>query len=412
LIYLFYTLAGLLVVQGILSLVEGIRFRSFLDRSLREPPSGFKPRAAIIVPCKGLDKGLGENLRRLMRQDYPEYEVIFSIASIDDPARAVIETVIAEHPGRDAALAIAAPSRERGEKINNLLHAVEHVGQGCRVLVFADSDARVTGGWLESLVSPLNDARFGAATGYRWYLPERGGFWSALLSSWNGSVATTLGDHGRNFAWGGSTAIRRDVFDQIGVARRWQRAVSDDYALTRAVQEAGLLIRFVPRCLVETREDARLSSLIEFTTRQVIITRVYRPRIWWTGLLSHTLFVALFFGGLVWLGVRLAGGNGLDISFSMMLGAIYALGSAKGALRLLAARDALPHARMDLARLWWMFCLLWPLVSLLFFYNFIKSATTRRITWRGVCYELRSPTETIVFSKHCERAPSGVGLRR
>jgi cellulose synthase/poly-beta-1,6-N-acetylglucosamine synthase-like glycosyltransferase len=227
-----------------------------------------------------------------------------------------------------------------------------------------------------------------------------------LLSSWNGSVATTLGDHGRNFAWGGSTAIRRDLFDQIGVVQRWQRAVSDDYALTRAVQEAGLLIRFVPRCLVETREDTRLSSLIEFTTRQVIITRVYRPRIWWTGLLSHTLFVALFFGGLVWLGVSLAGGNGLDVSFSMMLGAIYALGSAKGALRLLAARAALPHARRDLARLWWMFCLLWPLVSLLFLYNFIKSATTRRITWRGVCYELRSSTDTVVVSRVYNISPT------
>jgi cellulose synthase/poly-beta-1,6-N-acetylglucosamine synthase-like glycosyltransferase len=359
-----------------------------------------------------MDKGLEENLRGLLEQNYPDYEVIFAVASSDDPARAVIERVIAEHTDRNAHLVVAAPSRDRSEKINNLLHALTHVGRGREVLVFADSDARVTAGWLESLVSPLCDKRVGAATGYRWYLPERGGFWSALLSSWNGSVATTLGGHSRNFAWGGSTAIRRDVFDTIGVAERWQRAVSDDYALTRAVQEAGLLIRFVPRCLIETREDAALSSLIEFTTRQVIITRVYRPRMWWTGLISHSLFVAVFFGGLAWAGARLAKSNNPDGSLLVMLFSIYALGSAKGALRLIAARAALPQASRDLTRLWWMFCLLWPLVSLLFLYNFIKSATTRRITWRGVRYELRSPTETIVFGEHCEREPGGVGLRR
>jgi hypothetical protein len=62
----------------------------------------------------------------------------------------------------------------------------------------------------------------------------------------------------------------------------------------------------------------------------------------------------------------------------------------------MAAREALPRASGEIIGLWWIYCLLWPLVSLLFFYNFWKSATTRRISWRGVRYELRSPTDTLV----------------
>jgi hypothetical protein len=62
----------------------------------------------------------------------------------------------------------------------------------------------------------------------------------------------------------------------------------------------------------------------------------------------------------------------------------------------MAAREALPQASREIIRIWWMYCLLWPLVSLLFLYNFWRSATTRRIRWRGVYYELRSPTDTIV----------------
>src|SRR5205085_5929221 len=141
-----------------------------------------------------------------------------------------------------------------------------------------DSDARVTGDWLRSLVAPLGNEQTGAATGYRWYLPQHGGFFSALLSAWNGSVATTLGDHNRNFAWGGSTAILKKTFEKINVREVWANAVSDDYALTNVLQKNGLHINFVPRCLTISREDASLRSLLEFTTRQVIITRVYNAR--------------------------------------------------------------------------------------------------------------------------------------
>jgi len=38
--------------------------------------------------------------------------------------------------------------------------------------------------------------------------------------------------------------------------------------------------------------------MFEFTTRQIIITRVYDPARWWMGLTSHLLFNAGSFGGL------------------------------------------------------------------------------------------------------------------
>ncbi|HSE98478.1 MAG TPA: hypothetical protein VLD57_09465, partial [Blastocatellia bacterium] len=59
-VYFFYTVAGLMLLQGVFSLIEGIRFRSFVRRSLRDHPGPFKPKAAIIAPCKGIDAGLEE----------------------------------------------------------------------------------------------------------------------------------------------------------------------------------------------------------------------------------------------------------------------------------------------------------------------------------------------------------------
>jgi hypothetical protein len=80
-----------------------------------------------------------------------------------------------------------------------------------------------------------------------------------------------------------------------------------------------------------------------------------------------------------------------------ILALIYVLGSAKGVLRLLAAREMLKQAKREITNLWWMYCLLWVLVSLVYLFNFLKSATTRRILWRGVWYEMRSSQETLVI---------------
>jgi cellulose synthase/poly-beta-1,6-N-acetylglucosamine synthase-like glycosyltransferase len=397
-IYAFYTLAALLIVQGVISLIDGFKYRAFIRRSMAEPRKPFAPAVSVIAPCKGIDNGFEQSLHALFNQDYPDYEILFVIASADDTASAIIRRAIRENAHRRARLVVAPPTAGRSQKVNNLLAALDSVRAESEALVFVDSDARVRTDWLASLIAPLVDRRVGAATGYRWYLPERGGFWSAMLSAWNGSVATTLGDHDYNFAWGGSTAILKETFDRIGARERWQHALSDDYALTKAAQEAGLRVEFVPRCLVVTREDVTARQLFEFTTRQIIITRVYRPRVWWLGLTTCSLFGGVFFGGLASVAAGAISGGGAWMAMTA-LAAIYLLGSMKGALRLFAASDALVEARGEVLRLWWAYCVLWPLVTLIFLYNFIRSATTRRITWRGVCYEMRSATETVVISE-------------
>jgi hypothetical protein len=40
---------------------------------------------------------------------------------------------------------------------------------------------------------------------------------------------------------------------------------------------------------------------------------------------------------------------------------------------------------------------LWPLASLLFLGNAVAAAMSRRVVWRGITYELKSPTETVII---------------
>jgi ceramide glucosyltransferase len=208
---------------------------------------------------------------------------------------------------------------------------------------------------------------------------------------WNASIASALGPNEKsNFCWGGSTAVRRETFERLGMGERWRGTVSDDYALTRALREARLPIRFVPACLTASVEDCTLPELFEFTTRQLKITRVYAPRLWAFVLVSNLLFVAVFFGGLA----LAACGFVWPL---VVVSVVFLLGLWKAFFRLRAVALVLEEHHGRLRRGVWAHLLLWPLTAALFLHNALAAGLSRRIVWRGIGYELKSPTETEII---------------
>ena len=393
---LFYILVMQQIAQGVVSLWEGWKWFLMVRRRLTAHSGFYAPRVALICPCKGSENGLEPNLSALVNFDYPTYETFFVVASALDSARMIIDRVSSTAKKR-AHLVVAGSPKECGEKVNNLRAGVREAGDKFDVYVFVDSDARLARGWLTHLVAPLADANAGAASTYRWYFPNRGGFASAMLSAWNAAIATQLGDHEHNFCWGGGTAIRRDVFDRAAVLEAWEGAVSDDWALTAALERAGLRILFVPECLAPTLGDVNPEQLLEFTNRQMILTRVYSPRRWAIAALAHlsycvtVLFTIFFifdrmFTGDSWTGILL-------LAFLVIM-----LAAGKGAMRAVAIQDLLHEWRSKCESWSWAWIALAPVVPFLFLWNFIVSAFERRIRWRGVRYELISETQTRVLS--------------
>ena len=269
--------------------------------------------------------------------------------------------------------------------------AVNEVDPQTKVLVFVDTDARPAQDWLRKLVAPLADETLGASTGYRWFVPERGGLASRLRSVWNASVASALGsDTTKNFCWGGSTAIRRTTFNDLNVAERWRGTVSDDFTITSVLKEAKLPIHFTPNCLVASVGDCDFRELLEFTTRQIKITRVYASHLWLPLLLGSALFAIAFFGGLVLIGV-----HSRSSAAYVFPVAIFTLGATKSFIRFRAVSDVLKTSRGDLVA----HIFLWPIASLLYLYNAIAAGFSRRITWRGITSQLKSPTEAVIISR-------------
>ncbi|KAJ3415827.1 hypothetical protein HDV05_004100 [Chytridiales sp. JEL 0842] len=76
---------------------------------------------SILRPLKGVDANLKHNLESSFRQDYPNFEIIFSVASANDPAVHVVNDLKREYPKVDAKLIIGTDERVVNPKVNNLL---------------------------------------------------------------------------------------------------------------------------------------------------------------------------------------------------------------------------------------------------------------------------------------------------
>lgn len=394
----FVVLAVLLFVQSFLSFVSTMRFARYALAPQANRPQRHQPKAVVILPCKGLEHDFEANIRAYLSQEYRDYEVIFVTESEHDPAYPVLSKLI-KQSRRAAWLIAAGEATASGQKVHNLiaaLDALNSIDRRAELLIFADSDARPARTWLADLCAPLNDRSVGATTGFRWYVPVHGGVGAWLLSAWNASILSLLGERS-GLAWGGATALWRDSFGKWEIKQRWQGALSDDYALTAALSEVGQRIKFVPGCLTATHADASWRELLEFTTRQIKITRVYAPRVWALTCFGHVLFNFTFWGGLLWL--AWAGLHG-DFNFTLcsLLLFSFAFGAMTGWTRATIAAHLLPANREQLWPYRWVYAVAAPLVSLVYLYNIVASAFSRRITWRGISYEMVGPQQTLVLN--------------
>ena len=402
-IYVFYFFAVVLIFLSYKSLRGGINYFKFFKLELAKPKSNYTPFVSIIAPCRGLDADLQENLFALFRQDFPRYEIIFAVDDEKDESVKIIEEVLRKGAKRaknvSAKFIIAGRASDSSQKVHNLREAVLHVAAESGIFVFVDSDARPAENWLRDLIAPLQNEKIGCATGYRWFISKKNNFASRLLAAWNASIASALGANTKsNFCWGGSMAIRRDTFEKLDVRGAWRGVLSDDYAVTHAMKKAGLPIFFVPQTLTASIEDCTFRGLLEFTTRQMKITRVYAPNLWIASFIGSFLFNLVFIWGVL----ILIFGAINDFSFwfslaSLITVSIFSVGKAR--LRLNAVKLVLKNYEKELDEQFWTQNTLWILSPALFFYNSLTAWISRKIVWRGIKYQLNSPKLTSIITE-------------
>jgi len=380
-VHWYWLIAGLAALLALASL-RGERRRAAYVQARLSARAGALPPATVIVPVKGDDDGLGENLAALAALDYPDYELIVTAqCAADIPAGVLpprVKVVLAHGDGGTSAAA--------SEKVQNLAAAAAAARHTSTVYAFADSDARVTTGWLRALAAPLDEPGVGASTGYRWFMPAPGGVWSLLRAVWDAVSLGVLGPADNPFAWGGSMAMRRDRFYDVGVLDAWKAAISDDYALSAAVHRAGLRIAFAPGALAPSYEGITAGRFFEWSRRQLLLTRVYSPNLWRAALAGHVVYCA----GMAAAAAACLHGSAIA---GWLLAVQLVPGIAKGRGRARTACAALPGHAAWFRRWGWIHTVLVPLGTWLWLAALLSSSCGSSIKWRGRRYPLGRATQ-------------------
>jgi len=403
----YYYIALIAIIFQLLFLLQAYNNHRYALKKYRKK-RWYRPHTALIIPCKGLDSAFQENIASFFHQDYENYSLWFVVAEESDPAYGELcklkEQLGKDSKARDVQVLVSGHGQSCSQKNHNLLYCYQRIGDDIDVLAFADSDICIHSNWLSHLVYPLRKTKYGAASGYRWFVPEKNNIASLALSALNAKVAQLLGNTIFNQAWGGSMAIRVDVFRRVGLEKIWPKVLSDDLSLSRAVKKAGLHVAFVPACLVASYESTTWRKLFEFARRQFLITRIAALRTWLFGLFSSLYSVLGLWGGIAiaWLVLR---GSWPDSEFTpqekfvllalpvVFLGCqlIRAILRQKR-MRKLLEKDRHKMTAACLADV--LFSWAWSLLMLFFIFS---SAFGNTVRWRGIRYKLLGPTETIVL---------------
>lgn len=356
------------------------------------------PPTSVIIPCKGDDGSLSDNLRSLIQQDHPAIEFILVTATADDPACRVFDLIRDEFPDIRIKAVVAGLSPHCSQQNNNQIKGVEAADPDSRILVIMDSDGRSDPHFIAKLTAPLADPKIGASSGFRWYQPVWGNLPQMLRTAWNAGGFAFIVNPKTRFVWGGAMAVRREVFDQCDIAEVWGHALSDDMTMSKRLKAAGYELAFVPECIVESRERDTFASLIHWTNRQTLVTRFYNRPFWLAALLLHGVGNVLGWG-LLLLGLILLFSGRTDFAaWSALTVGILWVGHIWLMAGVLSGRltDILDRCAIPLGNRRWILVALAPLASLLQGLNSFASLLTRRIRWAGVTYRIEHEQKMVV----------------
>lgn len=257
-------------------------------RSLKPPPkdTGWRPNIVLIIPVRGVPPTFPALWQAIRAQTLTPRRILFALEDEGDPAFSAIKCL---PPGPDRCCIIAGPASRCGQKVHNLLAAIETLTPDDAVVVFADADIVPDSGWLARLVAPLQEPEIKLVSGYRWMTPADGRWSSAFVCVANAAIATLPRAPAWNIPWGGSIALTRETLAALNLPAVWERSLADDIPLGLAARAQGVPITCPQSLLVTSPTAMSWREAWAFGRRQYLLVRWYRPGHWMLAAAGATL---------------------------------------------------------------------------------------------------------------------------
>lgn len=353
---------------SLLSLWCGRRFfaqtASFIAKS--------SPAVTIIKPVKGMDEGSYENFASFCRQKYSApVQLLFAVASEDDPVLPVIKRLIADFPAIDIHLSVNPAIHGPNYKVSNLINAFPKASYD--IIIICDSDIRVEPGFLKSVTAHFDNPAVGLVTSPYRSSRVHGAVTAIEALAFTGEmipnvlVARQL--EGLSFALGASMAVKREALEQIGGLDALVNYLADDYQLGNKIHLAGWQIVLDSNFVESMMKQERLSDLLSRQLRWARTMRVSRP------------------GGYLASGITLPG-----LAIILALLAWQSANSLLAVLLLCLVRICVSSIFSQLwvrDRLLPRWCWLLPFRDLLATVTWLLAFLGNKVTWRGHRFKIR-----------------------
>lgn len=232
---------------------------------------------SLLIPVCGLDSGAYENWLSVCQQDYEHYEVLFGVMNPEDPAVPILKEIVEKFS--HASLHFCLEVRGVNHQISNLMHLLEKAQH--EIVIFADSDIRVTPDYLSTVTAPLSDAEVGVVT--CGYLDSNPSTLGAALASLGRAIdflpsvliARTL-DGTLKFAIGPTIVTRKSVLAKFGGLQKVVNRIGSDYHIGNMAANAGYRVELSKYILENDCTNETFSSVYKRELRWSRTIRINR----------------------------------------------------------------------------------------------------------------------------------------
>lgn len=199
------------------------------------------PPVSVLKPLRGLDDNLFDNLESFCNQDYPEYELIFSLQDRNDPAFKIASKIKDKYPEKNITVLVERCSQGLNPKVNNLIPAYR--ASRFDTILISDSNVMVGRDYLAEIARPLEDPNVGLVSSL---IRGTGGrtlgslFENLHLNSFIvGSVCFLDRFLNMPCVVGKSMLMRKRDLEAIGGFVAVKDVLAEDYIIGREMHKAG-----------------------------------------------------------------------------------------------------------------------------------------------------------------------------
>ncbi|GFE70285.1 glycosyltransferase [Chroococcus sp. FPU101] len=294
----------LLTLASIVFYLLGALATYHFFRVLDVAKTDFTPPLSLMIPVCGLDAGAWDNWMSFVEQDYPNYEILFGVRDVNDPAIGVLKQLIEKFPEKVRLYTGLAPlgANHKDSILNYLLAQAKH-----EYLVFADSDIQVTSNYLQTIISPLADPKVGLVTCA--FIGKTPQSLEAAIASFGrcfdfipSALIARIIDGAVRFAVGATLVTRASTLADAG-GLQFNR-IGSDYNLGKRITEAGYQIELSHYILESDTGSDRLWEIIIREVRWARTIRFNRGRQYYGMVICfgtvYSLLLLLMAGGSQW----------------------------------------------------------------------------------------------------------------